>query len=122
MIIIDANIWVDHLRGRDDPHLDELIASDQAVMHPHVLGEIALGSFRDRSRVLRRLERLRFPNVARDGHVLFMIDEHDLWSTGIGYTDAHLIASARLSPDGRLWTRDRRLHVQAQRLGVGHEP
>lgn len=120
MIIVDANIWVDSLRGRDDPQLDELIASDQAVMHPHVLGEIALGSFRNRATVLNRLERLRLPNVARDGHVLYMIDQHDLWATGIGYTDAHLLASARLSPNGRLWTRDKRLHAQADRLGVAY--
>lgn len=122
MIIIDANIWVDHLRGRDDPQLDDLVVSGQAVMHPHVLGEIALGSFRNRAAVISRFDLMPVPNVARDGHVLYMIEEHDLWSTGIGYTDAHLLASALLSPDGRLWTRDKRLQTQAERLGVGYAP
>lgn len=122
MIVVDANVWIDHLRGRDDAVLDELILSERATMHPHVLGEIALGSFRDRDRVVARLERLPVPNVAREGYVRFMIDEHRLWGTGIGYSDAHLLASARLSPDGFLWTRDKRLHEQAKRLGVAYTP
>ncbi|MBL0924152.1 MAG: type II toxin-antitoxin system VapC family toxin [Sphingomonadaceae bacterium] len=118
MIIVDANIWVDHLRGHHEPVLDELVLSHEAAMHPHVLGEIALGSFANRDAVLTRLQRLPVPYVAREGHVRYMIDEHQLYSTGIGYSDAHLIASARLSPDGYLWTRDKRLHAQADRLGV----
>ena len=120
MIVVDANIWIDHLRGRVDPLLDELVLNDEAAMHPHVLGEIALGSFRDRERLLKRFERLPVPGVAREGHVRFMIDELELWATGIGYTDAHLLASARISPDGLLWTRDKRLNAQAQRLGVAY--
>ena len=122
MIIVDANIWIDHLRGRIDPELDELVLNDEAAMHPHVLGEIALGSFRDRSRILTRLGRLPVPNVARDGHVRYMIDEHQLWATGIGYSDAHLLASARVTSVGYLWTRDKRLHAQAERLGVAYNP
>lgn len=101
--------------------LDELLLNDQATMHPHVLGEIALGSFRNRDQLLARFEILPVPNVAREGYVRYMIDEHRLWGTGIGYSDAHLLASARLSPDGRLWTRDRRLHAHATRLGVAFE-
>ena len=122
MIVVDANVWIDHLRGRIDPALDELILNDEAAMHPHVLGEIALGSFGDRARVLNRLERLPVPNVAREAHVRFMIDEFGLSGTGIGYTDAHLLASARISPDGFLWTRDKRLYTQAVRLGVDYAP
>ena len=121
MILLDSNVWIDHLRGREEPSLDELLLTHQAAMHPHVLGEIALGNFRNRDRVLARFDRLPVPNLAREGYVRFMIDEHKLWGTGIGYSDAHLLASARLSPDGYLWTRDNRLHAQAVRLGVAYE-
>lgn len=100
--------------------LDELLLNDQAAMHPHVLGEIALGSIRDRDQVLARFQILPVPSVAREGYVRFMIDEHRLWGTGIGYSDAHLLASARISPDGHLWTRDKCLQIQAERLGVAY--
>lgn len=122
MIVVDANVWIDHLRGLEDPILDELVLTQEASMHPHVLGEIALGSFRNRDQVIARLSRLPVPNVAREGHVQFMIHEHRLWGTGIGYSDAHLLASARLTPDGYLWTRDKRLLPQAQRLGIAFAP
>jgi len=46
-----------------------------------------------------------------------MIEANSLHSAGIGWVDAHLVASARLSNAG-LWTRDRRLFDVAQRLGV----
>lgn len=121
MIIVDSNIWIDYLRGAEEPRLDELLLVREAAMHPHVLGEIALGAFANRESVLQRLSKLPVPNVARDGHVEYMIDEHKLWGTGIGYTDAHLIASARLTPDGAVWTRDKRLYAQAERLEVAFE-
>ena len=38
---------------------------------------------------------------------------------GIGYVDAHLLASARLG-GAMLWTRDKRLHATAAELGLAH--
>jgi len=37
---------------------------------------------------------------------------------GPHYVDACLLAATRLSPDARLWTRDRRLAQVAARLGL----
>jgi hypothetical protein len=37
---------------------------------------------------------------------------------GIGYVDAHLLASVRLTPDAPLWTRDKRLHAAAKQLDL----
>ena len=89
-------------------------------MHPHVLREIALGSITKRQEVLTRFLMLRVPNIAQEGHLLDLIERYDLWSTGIGYSDAHVLASALLNPDGQLWSRDKRLHKQAVRLGVAY--
>lgn len=119
MIVVDSSIWIDHIRS-PELHLDQLLFREHAMMHPHVLGEIALGSLRNRKQVLFHFGRLPVPNVAKDGFVQFLIDELELFATGIGYTDAHLLASARLSPDGRLWTRDKRLLAQAERLGLAY--
>lgn len=120
MIVVDSSIWIDHIRSPEF-HLNELLLREDALMHPHVLGEIAVGSLHNRRQVLLRFERLPVPNVAKEGYVQFLIDELELFATGIGYTDAHLLASARLSPDGQLWTRDKRLHTQAKRLGVAYQ-
>jgi len=45
-----------------------------------------------------------------------------LAGVGVGYIDAHLLASVRLSADARLWTRDRRLLGVAEALGVAIRP
>jgi hypothetical protein len=42
-----------------------------------------------------------------------------LYGHGLGFIDAHLLAAALLTPDARLWTRDRRLRDAAERVGVG---
>lgn len=121
MIVIDSSIWIDHIHV-GEPHLGELLLRDHALMHPHVLGEIALGSIRERDVVLARFMILPVPNVAQEGHLLHLIERENLWATGIGYTDAHILAAALLTPGGKLWTRDKHLYAQADRRGVAYAP
>ena len=121
MIVVDSSIWIDHIHV-GEPLLNAYLMREQALMHPHVLGEIALGSIKHRERVVHRFERLPSPNVAKEGYVLHLIEQQKLWATGIGYVDAHLLASTLLTPDGLLWTRDKRLQAQAERLGIAFAP
>lgn len=121
MIVVDSSIWIDHIHI-GEPLLDTYLLREQVLMHPHILGEVALGSIKNRKNVLARLERLPVPNVAEEGYVQYLIEERKLWSTGLGYTDAHLLASAWLTPGGTLWTRDKRLRAQAERLDLAHTP
>jgi predicted nucleic acid-binding protein len=119
MIVVDSSIWLDHLHA-GVPRLGELLLREQALMHPHVLGEIALGSIRNRDTIIDRFLQLPVPYVAEEGHMLHLIDVENLFASGIGYTDAHLLASALLTAGGKLWTRDKKLHAQAERLGVAY--
>jgi predicted nucleic acid-binding protein len=119
MIVVDTSIWIDHIRAAE-PLLDTYLMREQALMHPHVLGEIALGSIKNREHVLCHFEALPIPNVAEEGYVLHLIDQQNLSATGIGYTDAHLLASTLLTPGALLWTRDRRLLAQADRLRLAY--
>jgi predicted nucleic acid-binding protein len=109
MILVDTSIWVDHLRSGDE-HLTELLGEGQVLTHPHVVGELALGSLTNRGVVLDALKNLPQAPVATHDEVLRLIEENELFGTGIGYIDAHLLAAVRLAPGARLWTRDKRLH------------
>ena len=60
--------------------------------------------------------------VAAHEVVLALIETEGLFGSGIGYVDAHLLASAKLSGDAELWTRDRRLTAAARRLGISVPP
>jgi hypothetical protein len=66
---------------------------------------------------LRDLDRLPQAVVATPQEVRRLIETEPLHGLGLGYGDAGLLASALLTPDARLWTRDRRLAEAATRLG-----
>lgn len=121
MILADTSIWIDHLR-RGDPRLALLLGRAGVVMHECVFGEIALGSLRHRDRTLTELRALPFAVQADNREVQALIERLPLHGLGIGlgigYVDAHLLASIRLTPGTLLWTRDRRLHAAADRLGI----
>lgn len=121
MILVDTCIWAEHL-GRPDQRLIDLVQTDDICAHPHVIGELALGNLRQFDVVIRFLKSLRQVNTARDDEVLTMVRDHKLSGSGIGYSDAHLIASLLITPDTLLWTRDKRLYAVAQRFGLTIKP
>ena len=86
--------------------------------HPFVIGEVMMGTPRNRQAVRALLTRIRHIQVASDGEVLDFIERNRLFGIGIGYIDAHLLASVRLDPDATIWTRDRRMATAAETLGV----
>lgn len=117
MILVDTSIWVDHLR-RADPALSEHLDRGRVLAHPLVIGELALGSLRNRAEVLRLLGELPRATPATHAEAMQFIDLHRLMGAGIGYVDAHLLASVALTPPARLWTRDARLAVIARQLSL----
>lgn len=119
MILLDISVWIDHLR-HGEPRLIEFLADGQVLVHPFVVAEIALGSLTRRAVVIEVLEALPQAPIALHHEVMTLIEDERLYGLGIGYIDVHLLASARLS-GAPLWTRDRRLHAAADRLGVAAE-
>ncbi|MDE4589172.1 type II toxin-antitoxin system VapC family toxin [Sinorhizobium meliloti] len=122
MILADISIWIDHFR-HTDAELRRIIEGDRLLCHPAVIGELALGSLRERSSVIAFLMAQREALVATHQEVMMMIDRHAIFSMGIGYTDAHLLASVLLDQRMALWTRDKRLQAAAEKAGASlHTP
>ena len=117
VIVVDTSIWVDHLRV-GNASLAALLSDGRVLTHPFVIGELALGSFRQRRAVLADLSDLPEVVVATDAEVLSFIDRHSLFGRGVGYIDVHLLAAARLTAGAKLWTNDRRLHDVADAWGL----
>jgi predicted nucleic acid-binding protein len=114
VILVDTSIWIDHLRS-GEIQLAGLLVDGKVLGHPWVVGELALGHLSGRNEVLGLLHNLPQALVATEVEVMTLIDHHQLFGLGIGYVDAHLLASTRLS-SARLWTRDTRLRETAARL------
>jgi predicted nucleic acid-binding protein len=108
LILVDTSVWVDHLR-KGVPELVELLERGEVLTHPFVIGELACGNLKDRGEVLDLLAALPSAVVAGDDETLLFIEQRMLMGKGIGYIDAHLLASVTLTSDARLWTRDKRL-------------
>ncbi|WHO39564.1 type II toxin-antitoxin system VapC family toxin [Sphingobium sp. AP49] len=117
MILADSSIWIDHLRDTDRD-MAAMLNAGRILTHPFIIGEIALGSMRNRRTILHMLRRLPEVVQARNAEVDMLIEQIPLFNLGIGYIDAHLLVSARLTPGSSIWTRDRRLLQAAALLGV----
>lgn len=117
-VLVDTTVWIDHLHT-GDPALVELLDRAEVLVHEWVIGEIALGTLRDRAGVLGLLTQLPAAPVATGREVLVLVDRHALAGAGIGYVDAQLLASAKLAGGVPVWTRDKRLARAAARLGIG---
>ena len=117
MILADTSIWVDHLHG-SNPQMEDLLNRGKIAMHPFVVGEIALGSLRNRRQKLGAMDSLRKVKVAQMSEVRRMIEAHTLYAKGIGLTDAHIVDSCLLTPGTQLWTRDAAMKAIAISIGV----
>ncbi len=117
MILVDTSIWIDHLRASDEK-LITLLDAGMVLMHPYVIGELALGNLGARETVLSDLSDLPGAVVATESEVLRFIDRYALFGRGAGYVDIHLLAAVQLTADAELWTRDKRLHSIAVQLGL----
>lgn len=117
MILADANIWIDYFRA-GDLQLQTLLNNREVVMHPCLAAELALGSLRDRSRMLVRLDTMPQARVVALRDIRQMIEARSLYAKGIGLIDAHLVASCLITPGTQLWTRDSALKGVAKAMGI----
>jgi predicted nucleic acid-binding protein len=114
MTLVDTSVWVDHLR-RGDAGLVELLEAGRVLSHRFVIGELACGTLRNRREVLALLRELPDAPPAEHDEVMRLVNERNLAGRGLGWIDAHLLASALLA-NCRLWTRDRALAAAAADL------
>lgn len=117
MIVADTSVWINHFRVTDLT-LSKALDDDEVLMHPFVLGELALGSLRQREATIANFASYERMPMASDEDVLTLIAKTPLYNRGIGYIDSHLIMSCLLHGTCKLLTRDRRLFQAAVELGI----
>ena len=119
MVLVDTSRWIDHL-STFNPDMKFLLQQREVLMHPFVIGELAVGNLNPRAALLRMFEELPQALSAEHHEVMTLIDRFHLFGRGIGYIDAALLASMRLMPGSTLLTRDQRLHRAALELGIAY--
>lgn len=108
MILVDTSVWIDHFH-KGVPSLADALKREAVLTHPFVIGELACGNLKNRAEILELLANLPAAVVATHDETLLYIERRRLMGQGIGYIDAHLLASVALTADAQLWTRDKRL-------------
>jgi len=114
MILVDMSVWINHLR-RGNARLRTLLQEGEVICHPSILGELACGNLRDRSKVLKLLSALPSARETSHAEVLHLLESNRLYGLGLGWIDAHLLASALLTRCP-IWTLDKTLHAAATKL------
>jgi predicted nucleic acid-binding protein len=123
MILVDTSIWVEMFRrGRFKAELATLIGNDQLCTHPFVLAELACGYLPGREQALLELDKLIALPTISTPDVRYMIETRGLFSKGIGFVDAQLIASCIATHGTHIWTIDRPLGRVAESLGLRATP
>ena len=120
MILIDSSVWIDHIRS-EIAHVEHLLDERQVLMHPMVIGELACGNLRDRDTLLAKFRQMPRPPELSHNDVLQFIEDNRVMGLGIGFVDAHILASTAKAEDCQLWTNDRRLRDVADRLNVAYD-
>jgi predicted nucleic acid-binding protein len=120
VILVDSSVWIDHLR-KTEPMLEALLLDGRVLVHPFVVGELALGNLRQRGTILDALLALPRSDAVTDEELLLFVDLHGLSGHGIGLVDAHLLAAVMLMPDAGLGPATMRL-MAGGRNACGSQP
>jgi hypothetical protein len=117
MILADTSVWISHFRKKDTDLYQHLQRNNISI-HPFVVTELVLGNLPARQKTIATLDSLPMVEVARAAEVRSMIEAKSLFQRGIGFVDAHLLASTLITPRTVLWTRDKQLRSIAETLGL----
>jgi predicted nucleic acid-binding protein len=116
VILVDTSVWIEHLRAGND-RLKSLLLDEQVLCHPLVIGELACGTLQKRNEILTMIKALPQPQCLEYEEVLNFIETRHLYGRGLGWVDAHLLASTLLTRCS-LWTLDKPLRKAAGALAI----
>jgi len=89
--------------------------------HDFIIGELACGNLKNRREILSLLRALPSAPIIDQDELLHFIERQSLAGMGIGFVDAHLLASAQLI-GVPLWTSDASLKRAAEKLTLSYHP
>jgi predicted nucleic acid-binding protein len=121
MVLVDTSVWIRALAGKQ-PHrdnLDELLAAESVLGHEFVSGELLIGDSGGRARILAAYALFAQAPLVQHAEVTALVQARRLHGSGIGWIDAHLLASSMAS-SATLYTADVPLRRVAEKLGVAY--
>ncbi|MCC6164441.1 MAG: PIN domain-containing protein [Acidobacteria bacterium] len=120
-VLVDTSVWIRFLSNRAPfaAELDRLLADDAVAGHDFVYGELLVGDRGGRQKLLSSYDRIEQIPLVPHSEVVAFVRARKIHGRGIGWIDAHLLASA-LVGGVRLWTVDGPLATIADDLGIAY--
>jgi predicted nucleic acid-binding protein len=121
-VLVDTSVWIRFLANRSPyaAELDGLLSRDEVTGHDFVYGELLMGDKGRRRQLLADYDQMYQAPVVPHREVVAFARDRKLHGRGIGWIDAHLLASA-LVGRLRLWTVDPALAALAKELVIAYE-
>jgi len=121
VVLVDTSVWLRALAGRQPfaRALDALLDGEEVLGHEMVYGELLVGDRGARAALLADYELITHAPTVPHGEVVAFVCARGLQGRGIGWIDAHLLASA-LVASAALWTTDTRLSGLPVDLGISY--
>jgi predicted nucleic acid-binding protein len=121
-VLVDTSVWIRFLANRAPyaAELDGLLSRVEVSGHDFVYGELLIGDRGRREDLLADYDLMDRAPLVRHAEVVAFVRDHRLNGRGIGWIDAHLLASA-LVAGLRLWTADMPLAAVAAELGIAYD-
>jgi predicted nucleic acid-binding protein len=122
IVLVDTSVWIRFLSNRAPfaAELDTLLSRDEVSGHEFVYGELLIGDKGGRMRLLADYEQMHQAPVVLHSDVVAFVRDRQLHGRGIGWIDAHLLASA-LVGRLKLWTIDPALATLAKEMRISYE-
>jgi len=122
IVLVDTSVWIRFLANRapEATELDALLSRDEVSGHDFVYGELLIGDKGGRRQLLADYAQMHQAPMVSHADVVALVRERRLHGAGVGWIDAHLLASA-LVGRLKLWTTDPRLRIVAEELGVAYD-
>ena len=118
-VLVDTCVWVRHFRQRN-ALLAAMLEDGEVWSHPIVVGELTMGTLRNRQQTIFDLSQLSRPPLASFSETRQMVESRKLWGRGIQWNDARILASSVLG-EIPLWTFDLRLQLIARELKIAFD-
>jgi predicted nucleic acid-binding protein len=123
MVLVDTSVWIRFLSGKE-PYastLDRVLSTDEVLGHELIYGELLVGDRGGRTEFLRVYAQMHQAASVAHAEVVTLVRDRKLHGAGIGWIDAHLLAST-LVEGVALWTAHAPLAGVAEQLGIAYGP
>src|SRR5262245_31253992 len=95
-VLVDTSVWIRFLSNRA-PYaagLEALLSRDDVSGHDFVYGELLIGDKGGRKKPLASYEQMDQAPIVTHSEIVAFVRDRKLHGRGIGWIDAHLLASA----------------------------